>query len=269
MTDSSGKTVLITGAGGGFGRHMVQQFRAAGARLLLTDLTDEALDPVVKDASDSLVAAFAADLATEGGCAAVAERCSEHGLVPDILVNNAGIAFAGRADHVPRDKWETLIQLNLLGPMRLCDVLLPGMIERGSGHIVNISSVAGWIGARGMSSYCASKFGLRGFGESLSSDLQGTGVHVTNVYPSFSQTPILDSPQYGYEQKRTVPPHLVSNPAHVVERMIAGVRRKKLHVFPDKYARATYYMLRFAPWLMPILDRRLHKQAIAVAKAAE
>jgi short-subunit dehydrogenase len=269
MTDSSGKTVLITGAGGGFGRHMVQQFRAAGAGLLLTDLSDEALDPVVTDAGDSLVAAFAGDLSTQSGCAEVAGQCAERGIVPDILVNNAGIAFAGRADHVPRDKWETLIQLNLLGPMRLCDVLLPGMIERGSGHIVNISSVAGWIGARGMSSYCASKFGLRGFGESLSSDLQGTGVHVTNVYPSFSQTPILDSPQYGYEQKRTVPPHLVSNPAHVVERMIAGVRRKKLHVFPDKYARATYYMLRFAPWLMPILDRRLHKQAIAVAKAAE
>ena len=269
MTDPASKTVLITGAGGGFGRHMVQQFHAAGARLLLTDLSDEALRPVVDDAGNSLVTAFAADLSTETGCAAVASQCAEHGVLPDILVNNAGIAFAGRADHVPQDRWETLIQLNLLGPMRLCALFLPGMIERGSGHIVNISSVAGWLGARGMASYCASKFGLRGFGESLSSDLQGTGVHVTNVYPSFSQTPILDSPQYGYDQKRTVPPHLVSNPAHVVERMIDGVRRKRLHVFPDKYARATYYLLRFAPWLMPILDRRLHNQAIAQGKAGD
>jgi NAD(P)-dependent dehydrogenase (short-subunit alcohol dehydrogenase family) len=268
MTDANGKTVLITGAGGGFGRHMVQQFRAAGARLVLTDLTDDALGAVTDDAGDDLVLAFAADLSTESGCAEVARRCAELEIVPDILVNNAGIAFAGRADHVPRDRWETLIQLNLLGPMRLCDLLLPGMIERGSGHIVNISSLAGWVGARGMASYCASKFGLRGFGESLSSDLQGTGVHVTNVYPSFSQTPILDSPQYGYEQKRAVPTHLLSHPAHVVERMIAGVRREKLHVFPDKYARAAYYLLRFAPWLMPILDRRMHAQAIAAGKAA-
>ena len=268
MTDAANKTVLITGAGGGFGRHMVQQFRAAGAELVLTDLSDEALQAVVDDAGDRLVAAFATDLSTENGCAAVAAQCAEREIVPDILVNNAGIAFAGRADHVPKDRWETLIQLNLLGPMRLCDLFVPGMVERGSGHIVNSSSVAGWIGARGMASYCASKFGLRGYGESLSSDLQGTGVHVTNVYPSFSQTPILDSPQYGYEQKRTVPAHLVSNPAHVVERMIAGVRRNKLHVFPDKYARATYYLLRFAPWLMPILDRRLHKQAIAAGKTA-
>ena len=269
MTDPANKTVLITGAGGGFGRHMVRQFRAAGAKLVLTDLSDEALSPVTDDAGDGLVTAVVADLSTENGCSTLAGHCAEHGAIPDILVNNAGIAFAGRTDHVPRDKWETLIELNLLGPMRLCDLFLPAMIERGSGHIVNISSLAGWVGARGMSSYCASKFGLRGFGESLSADLHGTGVHVTNIYPSFSQTPILDSPQYGYEQKLTVPPHLVSNPAHVVERMIAGVRRRKLHVFPDKYARTAYYVLRFAPWLMPILDRRLQKQAIAAGKAKD
>ena len=186
--------------------------------------------------------------------------------MPDILINNAGIAVAGRLDNVPQQSWETLIQLNLLGPMRLANGFLPAMVERGSGHIVNISSVAGWVGARGMSPYCASKFGLRGFGESLSADLDGTGVSVTNVYPCFSQTPILESPQYGYEETLVVPPRLISNPAHVVAKMIAGIRRGKLHVFPDRYARLTYYLLRFAPWLLPILDRRLYAQAIAAAK---
>lgn len=268
MTDPANKTVLITGAGGGFGRHMVRQFRAAGAKLIVTDLVNEALSAAEDAAGDDRVSTVVTDLSTKGGCAALAGHCAERGLVPDILVNNAGIAFAGRADHVPRDKWETLIQLNLLAPMRLCDLFLPGMIERGSGHVVNISSLAGWVGARGMSSYCASKFGLRGFGESLSADLRGTGVYVTNVYPSFSQTPILDSPQFGYEQELKVPPHLISDPAHVVERVISGVRRKKLHVFPDKYARAVYYLLRFAPWLLPILDRHMYKQAIAAARAA-
>lgn len=269
MTHPSSKTVLITGAGGGFGRQMARQFRAAGSKLVLTDLNDEALNDVARDAGDELVAAVAADLSTQSGCEALGRACSEHSLIPDILVNNAGIAFAGRADHVPKDQWETLMQLNLLAPMRLCEVFLPGMIERGSGHIVNISSLAGWVGARGMSSYCASKFGLRGFGESLSADLRGTGVEVTNVYPSFSQTPILDSPQYGYKRKRKVPPHLVSDPAHVVERMITAVRRRKLHVFPDKYARLTYYLLRFAPWVLPMLERRMHNQAIATGQGTE
>jgi short-subunit dehydrogenase len=266
MTDPVDKTVLITGAGGGFGRHMARQFRAAGARLVLTDVTAGALQAVSDESGGDLLAAFAVDLATESGCGEVAEHCSSRGVLPDILVNNAGIAVAGRLDHVPRDRWEELLQLNLLAPMRLCSHFLPGMIERGSGHIVNISSLAGWAGTHGLSSYCASKFGLRGFGESLAADLDGTGVHVTNVYPCFSQTPILDSPQYGYEEQRSVPVHLVSDPADVVARIIEGVRRKRLHVFPDKHARLIHYVTRFAPWLLPVLSRRIQDQSIAAGK---
>jgi NADP-dependent 3-hydroxy acid dehydrogenase YdfG len=167
MTNPANKTVLITGAGGGFGRQMVLQFRAAGAKLILTDINDQTLQSAIDDAGQALVTSVTADLASEEGCAAVVETCASFGAVPDILVNNAGIGIAGRLDHVPRDHWETLMQLNLMAPMRLCSELLPGMIERGSGHIVNISSIAGWTGAEGLSSYCASKFGLRGFGISL------------------------------------------------------------------------------------------------------
>ena len=158
------------------------------------------------------------------------------------------------------------MQLNLLAPMRLCSLFLPGMIERGSGHIVNISSLAGWVGSHGLSAYCASKFGLRGFGETLAADLEGTGVHVTNVYPCFSQTAILDSPQYGYEQRRTVPAYLISEPSDVVARIIKGVGRKQLHVFPDKHSRRIHYITRFAPWLMPLLNRRMQAESIKAGK---
>jgi len=268
MTSPASKTVLITGAGGGFGRHLVRQFRAAGATLILTDVTDSALQDVVDDAGDDLIAAVVADLASEEGCGAVVETCMSRDIVPDILVNNAGIAVAGRLDKVPRDHWEQLLQLNLLAPMRLCNLFLPGMIERGSGHIVNTSSIAGWTGAKGLSAYCASKFGLRGFGVTLAADLEGTGVHVTNVYPSFSQTPILDSPQYGYEERRVVPAYLLSDPSEVVAQMVDGVRRNRLHVFPDKYARRIHYVTRFAPWLVPLLERRMQAEAIEAGKKA-
>jgi short-subunit dehydrogenase len=269
MTNAANKTVLITGAGGGFGRQMVRQFRAAGAKLILTDITDRALHGVVDDAGDDLVASVVADLASAEGCGIVAEACTSRDVVPDIVVNNAGLAIAGRLDKVPRENWETLMQLNLLAPMRLCDTFLPGMIERGSGHIVNVSSIAGWLGAKGLSSYCASKFGLRGFGVSLAADLEGTGVHVTNVYPCFSQTAILDSPQYGYEEQRTVPAYLISEPSDVVARMIAGVRRNRLHVFPDKDARRIHFITRFAPWLLPLLDRRMQAESIEAGKDAD
>ena len=123
---------------------------------------------------------------------------------------------------------------------------------------MNVSSIAGWLGGKGLSSYCASKFGLRGFGETLAADLEGTDVQVTNIYPCFSRTAILDSPQFGYEERRTVPEYLVSEPSDVVARMIEGVRRNRLHVFPDKYARRIHYVSRFAPWLLPLLHRRLY-----------
>jgi short-subunit dehydrogenase len=248
---------------------MVRQFRAAGAKLILTDISDGALRDVTEDAGDDLVVSVAADLATEEGCNAVAAICTSRNQVPDILINNAGLGVAGRLDHIPRDRWETLMQLNLLAPMRLCSLFLPGMIGRGSGHIVNLSSLAGWVGSHGLSAYCASKFGLRGFGETLAADLEDTGVHVTNVYPCFSQTAILDSPQYGYEQRRTVPAYLISDPADVVARIIRGVRRNRLHVFPDKYARSMHYVTRFAPWLVPWLNRRMQAQSIAAGREAD
>ena len=266
MTDPRNKTVLITGAGGGFGREMVRQFRAAGAQLVLTDVSEEALRPAINDAGSDIQAELAVDLSTLDGCNAIAELCSAAGVVPDILVNNAGIAVAGPFDQVPEERWETLMQLNLLAPMRLCYRFMPAMAERGSGHIVNISSLAGWFGARGLSSYCASKFGLRAFGESLAGDLHGTGVHVTNVYPSFSRTPILDSPQYGYDEPRSVPEYLLSEPEDVVKQVLKGVRRNRRHVFPDPYARVLHYVTRLTPWLIPMLDRRMHAQAIEAGK---
>ncbi len=269
MTELANKTVLVTGAGGGFGRHMVRQFRAAGARLVLTDLSEPQLQGAIDDAGDDLVASVTADLATEEGCSAVIAACASRDLVPDILINNAGIAVLGPQHAVPRDRWQTLMQLNLLAPMRLCDGLVPGMIERGSGHIVNISSLAGWIGSPGLAAYCTSKFGLRGFGESLAADLRETGVRVTNVYPCFSRTAILDSPQYGFEQRLVVPDYLVSEPSSVVAKIIKGVRRNRLHVFPDKHARRIHYLVRFVPWLVPWLDRRMLADAIEAGKSAD
>lgn len=268
MTDPANKTVLVTGAGGGFGRHMVRQFRSAGGKLILTDVSDRALEDAIVDAGDDLVTSLVADLATEESCKAIAEACASQDVVPDVLVNNAGIAAAGRLDHVPRERWEALMQINLLAPMRLCNLFIPGMIERGSGHIVNVSSIAGWIGSRGMSPYCAAKYGLRGFGESLARDLNGTGVQVSNVYPSFSQTAILDSPQYGFEQRRSIPAYLLSEPADVVAEVIKGVRRNRLHIYPDRYARLVHYVTRFVPWLVPRLDRRLHAESIKAGKEA-
>lgn len=263
MTDLNQATVLVTGATGGFGRHMARQFREAGSRLVLTDLDGRGLD-LLKSELDAdggeSVRVFAADLSDVAGCRSLYNSVSGAGIVPDVLVNNAGLGVAGRLDHVPEDRWERLMQVNLLAPIRLCYLFLPAMIERGSGHVVNISSLAGWVGSPGLSTYCASKFGLRGLSECLALELAEHGLRLSTVYPSFSRTPIIDSDRFGYDEPRRVPDDMLSDPADVVAAVVKGVQKNQQHIFPDLTSRTVHYLHRYLPAVMPLLQRRLERR---------
>ena len=260
MTDLNNAVVLITGATGGFGRHMISQFLAAGSRLLLSDIDATALESHARESQTGtrqILGSVAADLGDEAGCRRLYDEIQSLEQRPDILVNNAGIAVGGRFDHVPADRWEQVVKINLLAPMRLCYLFLPQMIERGSGHIVNISSLAGWIGASGISSYSATKFGLRGFSDALAADYDDCGINVSTVYPFFSRTPILDSEQFGFAERREVPDDLVTDPADVVADILSGVKKNRRDIFPDKMSRRIHYLKRFAPGIIPIINRRM------------
>jgi short-subunit dehydrogenase len=263
MTDINQALVLITGADGGFGRQMTRQFLAAGSQLILSDIDERRLNTLQADLDaepGNIKASIAADLSGEDGCQFLFDEVVKKVGIPDVIVNNAGVGVGGRFDHVPRDRWEQLMQINLLAPMRLCHLFLPHLIERRSGHIVNISSIAGWVGSKGLTSYCGAKYGLRGFSEALSGDLEDFDVHVTTVFPFFSRTPILDSDQFGYDERREIPVDMATDPADVVAAIIKGVRRNRRHVFPDRTAKQIHYITRFLPWLVPILSRRLDEK---------
>jgi short-subunit dehydrogenase len=266
MTDLSDAVVLITGATGGFGRQMTRQFLEAGSHVLLTDIDAASLESLSAafPAHDAkILGSLAADLVDDAGCRKLYDDVRALDLVPDILVNNAGIGVGGRFDHVPPDRWERVVQINLLAPMRLCYLFLPRMIERGSGHIVNISSLAGWVGTSGISSYCATKFGLRGFSDSLASDYDECGIKVSAVFPFFSRTPILDSEQFGFETRREVPDDMVTDPVDVVAEIIKGVRKDRREIFPDKMSRRIHYLKRFMPWIIPLIDRHMQERLTA------
>jgi short-subunit dehydrogenase len=263
MTDLSHAVVMITGAGGGFGRQMARQFQEAGGRLILTDVDEDRLTALQADIgaeSENILASIPADLSDENGCEALYSEVVNIGTIPDVIVNNAGVGLGGRFDHVPQERWERLMQINLLAPMRLCHRFLPHLIERQSGHIVNISSIAGWIGSKGLTSYCSAKYGLRGFSEALAGDVEEFGVQVSTVYPFFSRTPILDSDQFGYEKRREVPLDMATDPADVVAAIIRGIRNNRQHIFPDRTARQIHYITRLIPWVVPFLNRRMQEK---------
>ena len=259
MTQLSNKTVLITGATGGFGRQFTEQLLAKGCKLILTDYDESTLSAYRESLNtQNILAAVTSDLSTPTGADQLFEQTQSIGSV-DVLINNAGIAVMGRHDEVPRDEWDRLMQVNLMAPMRLCALYSPKMIEQREGHIVNISSVAGWIGPRGLGAYAASKHGLRGFSASLRDELKPFNVMVSAVYPYFSDTPILDSPQFGSfaEEQQQNDLRGVTDPADVVRRAIEGIEADRLHIYPDPTARLLVRLQRFAPWLLPFLERSL------------
>ena len=260
MTQLKDAVVLITGAAGGFGREMVRQFADAGSRLILHDLRASYLENACADIDvdeQCIVARIAADLSSGEGCNSLFYGVTDAGLAPDIVINNAGIGVGGRLDQVPRDRWEQVVQVNLLSPMRICELFVPQMVERRSGHIVNISSVAGWVGPKNMTSYSASKFGLRGFGESLQAELEEHNIVVSTVYPWISNTPILNLEQFGPGEKLQVPDDIMTDPADVVAAILAGIRGSRQHIYPDKMSWRVQILKRYCPWLIDRLARRL------------
>jgi len=255
MTDLQNAVILITGAGGGFGREMTKQFSSAGSKLILSDYDVSNIEPQI-----NILTCYQADLSSRDGCESLFEQVKADNFSPDILINNAGIARYGRFDELPDEEWESVININLLAPMRLCHLFMPEMIARKSGHIINISSMAGWAGIKGDAAYSTAKYGLRGFGESIYAELKPHNVHVTTVYPFFSRTPILEIKSFGSLKPPGLPDNLITNPEDVIAEVINGIRKNKQHVFPDNYAKMIVWMKRFAPWTLNLLNRRIERQ---------
>jgi uncharacterized protein len=175
-----GATTLLTGASGGIGDAIARALHARGARLLLSGRRSDALERLRAELGGDGTA-LAADLAQPGAPAALAERAGP----VDVLVANAALPASGPLDGFTPEEIDRALDVNLRAPMQLARALVPGMVERGRGHVVLVSSLSGKIASAGSSVYSATKFGLRGFAGGLREDLHGSGVGVTVVFPGF------------------------------------------------------------------------------------
>ncbi|MEQ7801518.1 3-ketoacyl-ACP reductase [Pedobacter sp. ASV1-7] len=182
------KTALITGAGKGLGKAIALALATEGVNLALLARTSSDLEKVsdqAKQINPDIKVVFAtADVANiEEVNAACAKITAEIGKI-DILVNNAGIAKFGKFLDLEVSEWENMIKTNLFGPYYFIKQILPQMLERKSGDIVNISSSAGLKGAALTSAYSASKFGLIGLSESLMQEARKSNIRVFTLTPS-------------------------------------------------------------------------------------
>lgn len=187
--DLSRSTVLVTGANRGIGLAITRELAGRGATVLAG-----VRDPSAMPEAGPNVRAVACDVSSRASLAAAA---AEAGAV-DVLVNNAGVLQAGQLEHEDPDHIDEVLQVNLAGAIHLTRLLLPGMLERGRGTIVNNASISGYAFFPGSSVYAATKAGLVGFSESLRRELRGTGVGVLHLVTPSVDTRMMDAVVEGY-----------------------------------------------------------------------
>jgi short-subunit dehydrogenase len=177
----AGRKALLTGATGGLGGAIAKALAAEGATLILSARKAEALEALAAELPGSGHRVLPADLAEAGA----AERLAGEAGEVDILLANAGLPGAGWLLDFTPEQVSRALRVNLEAPMLLAQALMPAMIERGSGHLVFVASLAGKAASPLSSIYNATKFGLRGFALGLRSDLAPKGVGVSLVSPGF------------------------------------------------------------------------------------
>lgn len=188
MSDVAGKAIWITGASAGIGKGLALALAAQGARLVLSGRNQAALDDVAQHCPGSIVEAFeATDLDSLPAIAARVEAAT--GGV-DWLVNNAGISQRSLALDTDFGVYRTLMEVDFFAPLRLTQLVLPAMVQRGSGRIINNASVAGKVGSPLRTGYCAAKHALVGWSDALRAEIAQYGVHVHVLTPGFVATGI-------------------------------------------------------------------------------
>jgi len=170
-----GARVLITGASRGIGAQLAETCAARGARVALVARSEESLAKLAADLGGD---AYPADLSDSTAIGPLVARVEADGPI-DVLVNNAGVDLTGALIELPAEKIEQLLAVNLLAPMLLCRDVMPGMIGRGRGHILNVSSLAGTNALPGVVPYSTSKAGLSHFTACLRAELKGTCITTT------------------------------------------------------------------------------------------
>jgi short-subunit dehydrogenase len=260
--DLSGRRVLITGASSGIGRAAAKAFIAEGAFVLAVARTKDRLDTLAAElGGPARVATYVGDVADGPGMEALSQRILAEQGVPDVVVANAGVGVDAHFVATTDDVWRTVFEVNVFGVVRTIRPFLPGMIARGSGRVLIVSSAVGKRGVPSYSAYSGSKFALHGMADALRPELAGTGVTVGIICPSSTTTEFED------RKFRAGPPqihvrvqkHSAESVARAMVRMARGTRRE-IVLSPE--AKLMNVLNRLAPG---ILDRILAK--VLVGKA--
>lgn len=246
MRQLRGKVAVVTGAAGGIGAALARRLRAEGCRLALVDLDAPKLGPAEEGVTTHAMSV--ADAVAWGRLAD--EVQAVHGGA-DLLVNNAGITILGTFGDQSLEDLDRIVDVNLKGVLYGCRALLPQLAARGEGHVVNVSSLAGRVAFPYQSTYCATKFAVRGFSAALRMELAASGVGVTAVLPGAVATRLLDTAQsYDRSASQKMAALMLEHglrPERVADRVVTAIRRDEAEVLIGWDARLTTVAHALAP----------------------
>lgn len=189
MVDLKNKTIVLTGAGGGLGSAIAYELSTAGAILIMVDRNNDALEHLNQQLGGQHHC-LTIDLCDDGQRQDLVVYCSQLPNGIDMLINNAGISDFSLLANTPASRIDTVISVNLISPIQLCNALLPLLNAKISAMIVNVGSTFGSIGFPGFSIYASTKFGMRGFTESLRRELADSSISVKYFAPRAAKTAI-------------------------------------------------------------------------------
>jgi short-subunit dehydrogenase len=243
-----GGTAVVTGAASGIGAALAAGLAARGSNLVLLDCDSPGLDTVAAAAravpTGVRVAEHVADLADPAAAVAAGEALAAAHPETTLLVNNAGVALAGRFDQVDADQFDAVMAVNFHAVVTMTRALLPVLTSHPGAHLVALSSIFGILAPPGQTAYCASKFAVRGFVESLRGELAPMGVGVTCVHPGGVRTNIARNaivgsrlPAAQWEAGRDAFARLLTlDPADAAEIILRAVHRRRPRVLVGREA---------------------------------
>jgi short-subunit dehydrogenase len=247
--DYSGKIVVITGASSGIGEQSAEEFAKLRANVILVSRNEEQLQKIATKLSKYQTKPFVyvCDVSDKDQVDRMCKAIIEKFGTVDVLVNNAGFGIYNTVEKIKIEEMESQMSTNFFGMMYCIKAFLPKMLEQQSGHIVNVASVAASVGIPGMASYCASKFAMLGFSESLSHELKGTGVGITVVSPIMVRTNFLN-----HESFRKMPRYSATSldPKTVASAVVKAASSPRLEIVVPQFVRFVIWLKQTLPYLI-------------------
>ena len=249
----SGKVVVITGASSGIGKESAIKFAKLQARVVLVSRNKEKLEEVAKELSkfQTQTLVCVCDISQKDEVSRMASQVLEKFGTVDILVNNAGFGIYGNFNDLKVEEVESQMATNYFGMMYCTKAFLPKMLEKKSGHIVNVASVAASFGIPAMAAYCASKFAMLGFSEALYHELRGSGVGITVVSPIMVRTNFFDNNSFKRMPRYT----MALGASTVADAVLRAASSPRLEIVTPQIVRVAIWFKQTLPYLInPIVE---------------